>query len=399
MKVVLLKNYVLICKKNMITSIRNHFPICNKYYFFQSAGLSPIPEFILKKYISNYENYCYEGDFKWQQDVNLLKATYEEIAKWINTSAENISFVENNSLAMSLIALSLKKKHNNFNIVSLAEEFPSNSVPFEYLGIEMKYVQHNNHRYTVDSILNACDDKTLAVVVSYVQYSTGFRLNIEKLGNELKKRNILFIVNATQAFPFFSIDFASMQIDVLTCSLHKWTFCAHIGTLFVTSDNYRKNYPSPIAGWLSLNVSEYENFIHTQKNVPFKLWENAQQYNFGSSNIKNRILIKDVLLFLKENNLENLRKQVLKNRKLLINLLKEINVKIISPNDNDDEISFIVSIDLGKDINAKLLSYLEKHNVIVTLRNNFIRISLNIFNNEDDVKYLISCIKNFLDNK
>lgn len=386
-------------KKMNVNNIREHFPICKQYHYFQSAGLSPLPDFIFEKYISNYKSLSYEGDFKWQNDVQKLKETYEEISKWINCNIESIAFVENNSLAMSLVGLSLKNKHNDFNIVSLVEEFPSNSVPFEYLGIPMKYVPHAEHRYSIDKILSYCDNKTLAIVVSYVQYSTGFRLNIEALGKELKKRNILFIVNATQAFPFFSIDFNSMHIDILTCSMHKWAFCGHIGTLFVTSENYRQNYSTPIAGWLSVEVSSNNDFIHTQKNKPFKIWDNSQQYNFGSCNLKNRILIKYVLEFLKNQNIDHLRNYVLSLNKLLIERLKELNVKIISPHDREDELSFIVSIDINKTTNYDLVKYLEQQNVITSIRNEFIRISTNIFSNESDIEALIFYTKKFLDNK
>jgi selenocysteine lyase/cysteine desulfurase len=382
-----------------IDFVRNFFPICQKYTYFQSAGLSPLPYNIYYKFIENYTDLLNKADIEWEKDFEKLKQTFSIIAKFINAEPEDVIFVENNSLAMSLVGLSLKNAFKDFNIISLEEEFPSNSVPFEYLGIQMKYVPHNNHRYTINDILNFCDEKTKAVVVSYVQYSTGYRLDIETLGKELRKRNILFIVNATQAFPFFNIDIKSMNIDVLTCSIHKWGFCGHIGTIFVTSKNYRLQYPSPIAGWLSVDTSFEEDFIHYQKNSKFNLWKTAQQYNFGSSNIKNRILIKDALIFIENIGLNEIRKHVFRLSDYLISYLKNVGVKITSPIENIEERSFILSFDIGKENNRQLLNFLYEKNIIVALRNNNVRVSLNLFNNKDDIDKLCSTIDDFLKKK
>lgn len=85
----------------------------------------------------------------------------------------------------------------------MLDEFPATTVPFEYIGTEMKYVSPVSSRYSIESILSLVDEDTMAVVTSYVQYATGFRQDLAKLGAELKKRNILFIVNATQGFLSF----------------------------------------------------------------------------------------------------------------------------------------------------------------------------------------------------
>ena len=379
-----------------MNNICKHFPVCKNYHYFQSAGLSPLPDFIFQKYVSNYESLLNEGDFRWKEDIEQLKNTYQQIAKHLNTEAENIVFVENNSLAMSLIGLSLLRKHEKFNIVSLEEEFPSNSVPFEYLNIEMRYVPHQQHRYSIESILQHCDQNTKAVVVSYVQYSTGFRLNIEQLGYELKKRNILFVVNATQAFPLFPIDMQKYHIDVLTCSLHKWGFCGHIGTLFITTPDFRKQYPTPIAGWFSVDTSYHNDFIYTSKNKPFALRTSAQQYQFGSYNIKNRIVISDVLNFLTGIGTENIIQHIEKMTTILIQRLQDSGINLISPVNNFFERSAIVSFTIGENKNTELINFLKHKNVIVALRNNFIRASVNIFTNEQDIIALCNGIESFL---
>jgi len=379
-----------------IETIRSYFPITKKYHYFQSAGMSPMPIPVYDKINRGYQSLVENGDIFWQNDMQQLQKMYEKIATLINCKPSDIVFLDSNSMAMSMIGLSLKNKHADFNIVSMEEEFPSNSVPFEYLGIKMKYVKHSNHRYDIDHILNACDENTLAVVTSYVQYCTGFRQSLFELGKQLKQRNILFVVNATQAFPFFPIDMNYMNIDVLTCSVHKWGFCGHIGTLFITQETFRKNYPSPIAGWLSVDVSKSNDFIHTAKGIPFELWSTAQQYQYGSSNLKSRLALDASLDFLNSLNIETLRQHLFNISGYLIEQLKMIDIEVVSPCAKLDERSAIVSFTMKNHSNEDIVRYLEQKNIIVSLRNGYIRASVNIFNNKKDVDALIKAIQKFL---
>ncbi len=379
-----------------VNTIREQFPLTKEYHYFQSAGMSPVPLKVLEKITEGYKSLSEHGDLLWHDDMLQQQQMFAKIASIVSCKPEDVAFTDSNSMAMSLIAAALKQKHSGFNIVSMEDEFPSNSVPYEYQRIEMKYVQPQNHRYSVDSVLSLCNEKTLAVVTSYVQYCTGFRQNLMKLGGELKKQGILFIVNATQAFPFFPIDMEAMNIDVLTCSVHKWGFCGHIGTLLITSEKFRKEHPSPFAGWLSVDVTKSNDFIHTAKGKPFELWETAMQYNYGSSNYKSRLGLDVSLDYLASLDWENLRKHMFEISGYLIDQLKNIDVEIVSPCNTTEERSAIVSFSLKNKNNADLVNYLEQRKIITSLRNGYVRASVNIFTNENDVNALVQSIKEFV---
>jgi len=379
-----------------IDKIRAQFPVCENYHYFQSAGMSPMPLPVYDKVMEGYTSLVEHGDIFFQKDIEKQDEMFETIAGMLNCSKEDISMAESNSMAMSLTGLALKNKHQKFNIVSMEEEFPSNSVPLEYLGIEMRYVKHKNHRYPVDDILALCDENTLAVQTSYVQYGTGFRQNLIQLGAELEKRNILFMVNATQAFPFFAPDMRAMNIDVLSFSIHKWGFSGHIGTFYVTSPEFRKNYSSPIAGWLSVDVSNSDDFIHTSKNKDFNLWEDGRRYLFASANLKSRLGFSASLRFLEQFGYANLRAHLFGISDYLLTRLKEIPCEIRSPHETDSERSAIVVFSINGKNNAEIVEKLAEKKIIVALRDGGIRASVNIFTNEEDVNALIDGLKELI---
>lgn len=375
--------------------IRKDFPITKNLVYFQSAGMSPLPNEVLKEITKCYKKLNLYGDAYFMNDLNKTQKLYLQLAKLINTTPNNITFLPNNSIAMSVVALSLTEKHKQFNMVSVEDEFPSNTVPFEYKGIKMIYAKPDrNHRFSVENITSIINKNTVAVVTSYVQFCTGFRQNLEQLGKELKKRNILFIVNATQAFPLFNVDVKKCNIDVLTCSIHKWGFAGHVGTVFYTSEKFRKNYAPPIAGWLSVDTGN--ELIHKGKNTPFNLQNSALCYNTGTYNLQNLLGLKKSLEYLSEIGFKNIVSRIFELGDELIIQLKNINIKIVSPIEKKNERSAIISIDLGKNLNEKAVQFLQSHNIYTSLRFGMIRIALNIFNNFDDIKKLTNCLSKFV---
>lgn len=374
--------------------IRKDFPVTNNAVYFQSAGMSPLPNQVLNVIVKAFTKLNQFGDIYFMDDLVESEKLNKVLASMLNTESENINIVPNNSFAMSLLALSFKENiRTPFNIVSMTDEFPSNTVPFEYKGITMKYAEPEDSRFSIQNILSKVDKNTLAVVTSYVQFCTGFRQNLEQLGKELKKRNILFIVNATQGFPLFPVDVKKCNIDVLTCSVHKWGFSGHTGTVFYTSPEFRKQFSSPIAGWLSVDTNN--ELVHRGKNVPFSLHNSARRYYTGTYNLQTLIGLKSALEYINNIGFDNIKTRLFELGDYLIKNLNEINIQIVSPVNNYEERSAIISITLGSELNGKALSFMESKNIYTSLRFGMIRISFNIFNNFDDINKLTDALSDF----
>jgi cysteine desulfurase/selenocysteine lyase len=371
--------------------IRRDFPITEKIVYFQSAAMSPLPTPVFDAIVKNYQKIHRQGDIHWDKDVDKYRKLCADIASLINTEEKNICFVQNTSTAMSLIALSIKNGiEMPFNVVSTEDEFPSSTIGFEYQGIPMRYVQPNESRYSIESIVEQTDNKTAAVVTSYIQYSTGFRQDLHSLGKALRERGIIFIVNATQAFPYYPLDAQAMHIDALTCSLHKWGLTGHIGSVFFTSADFRKRFPAPWIGWLSVDAGL--DFIHTAKNSPFHIHDSARQYEFGTQNLQTILAFQTALDYLLSIGFENIRSRITELTGYLIQGLKELEVKIVSPLDRPEERSPIVSFSLGEG-NEDCVEKLAEESIMVSLRDGNIRVAVNIFNNFQDIDKLLAALQ------
>ena len=372
--------------------VRDDFPITQNLIYFHSAAMSPSPTPVFNAIRKEYRKLHTQGDIHWTKDLKKFRKLCSELAGMIHTKGDDVTFVPNTSSVMSLLALTFKNHiRRSFNIVSMEDEFPASTVGFEYQDLDMRYVQPVEARYSIESILKMTDRNTLAVVTSHVQYATGFRQDLKTLGEELKKRGILFIVNATQSFPFFPINVRSMNIDVLSASVHKWGFTGHIGTLFYTSSAFRKKFPPPWAGWMSV-APEEGSFIHTAKNTPFRLHDSTERYIIGTYNLQPLLAFQVAMDYLKTIGFQNIQTRIMELTDYLIKGLKKLKIKIISPVARKKERSAIVTFSLG-DKNKLCIKSLAQNKIFVGARGEGIRVSVNIFNNFEDIDCLLNVLK------
>src|SRR5262249_4883802 len=77
-------------------------------------------------------------------------------------------------------------------------------------------------RIEADAIVAAIDDRTRAVVLSSVQWTNGFRLDVRRIGQECRRRGVPFVVDAIQQLGVVPLDVTTCAIDYLACAGHKW---------------------------------------------------------------------------------------------------------------------------------------------------------------------------------
>ena len=380
--------------------VRNDFPVTRNLAFFQSAGMSPIPNQVYETIKEKYYKLNQYGDISWDEEFNDIRQFLSNTGKMINSSGDNLTLLPNTSFAFSLIALSLKNAFGkDFNIVTLYDEFPASNVPFAGQDIDVKYVKPTvDNRFEIDDIMAAVDNKTKAIVASYVNYSTGFRIDIETLSKKAKEKGLLFVVNATQGFPIFALDVKKMNIDVLAASLHKWGCAGHVGSLFYTSPGYRKKFPSPFTGWLSVLPPEYD-FIPVQKDSKFQPFETARQYEYGTVNQQVILGSKTAFEYMNKIGFENIRERIFEITDYLVEKLSTLPVEIKTPLSNKEERTGIISIDVPGHNNQDIAAYLKENKVFVAIRNQNIRLAVNFFNNRDDVDRAIDVLCEYLGEK
>ena len=98
---------------------------------------------------------------------------------------EQVAFVRNTSDGLSTVANGLDWQRGD-NIVTFRNEFPSNIYPWlrlrDAFGVEVRMCEERDGRIDLDELISLIDGKTRVVAISHVQYASGFRTDLERIG-------------------------------------------------------------------------------------------------------------------------------------------------------------------------------------------------------------------------
>ncbi|NBC83486.1 MAG: aminotransferase class V-fold PLP-dependent enzyme, partial [Bacteroidetes bacterium] len=238
---------------NLWQEVRDEFPVCKKYIYLNPAGGSPVSLSAANEARRYYDEMLAEGDTLYDQWLRRTEEIRANLAQYIAATAQEIAFTTNTSHGMNLIAHMLK---GNGKVLTMEHEFPSSTYPWINQQVPLKMVKAVNGQYPLDHIEKAIDPDVKILLTSYVQYSSGFKQDLEGLGQLCKKHNLIFVVNATQAIPVFPVDVEKAQIDFLVFTGLKWATAGYgIGGLYIRK-KWLASLSMPFAGWQSTQEPE-----------------------------------------------------------------------------------------------------------------------------------------------
>ena len=111
----------------------------------------------------------------------------------LNTNDARISFTSNTSSGLNILAQGIRWKKGDRIILGDAE-FPANVYPFMNLkdiGVEIDFVKSENGIVTADDLIHTISPKTKIISISFVQFPSGYRIDLEKLGTTCKEKGII----------------------------------------------------------------------------------------------------------------------------------------------------------------------------------------------------------------
>ena len=247
----------------MTPEVRALFPITERYNYLNHAAVSPLPMPTLNAVESQLRDVHENGSAGFRNWLATKEQARELLANLLGARPEQVAFVRNTSDALSSVANGLTWRPGD-NIVTFSREFPSNIYPWLRIrvhGVEVRMAEERNGRVDLDELESMIDANTRVVAVSHVQYASGFRIDLERLGRVVRQHDALFVVDVIQALGVIPTDVEAEYIDVAAGAGHKWLMAPEgVGYLYL-SDRARERIQPTLVGWISVaNPDDYLNF-------------------------------------------------------------------------------------------------------------------------------------------
>ena len=369
---------------------RDLFPILETTNYLNCAAVAPLPIPTIGAVIRQLEDVSRHGSSNYTEWIDTKTRARELIASMVNAKAENIAFLRNTSDGFASIAGGLDWSSED-NIVSFSKEFPANYYPWKRVrdkfGVELRLADEIDGRVDIDQLVSMIDSKTKLVAISAVQFASGFRADLERIGKVVRQHDALFAVDIIQALGTTTFDFEAQYVDLACSASHKW-LCAPegCGILFV-SDRAREMVEPALVGWISVGTPwDFED--REQPYQPNALaWESGTGPSslFYGLETSLRLLI-DTGIGRIESHLEHLTD-------MLCESVDGNTFEIVSSR-NPGEKSQIVTLEpKGDKTSDDWFHKLENENTVVSSRNGRLRIAPHLFNNENDIEKLVNQLR------
>ena len=371
-----------------ITKARSYFPHLQKgIIYFNHASTAPISNKVKER----IEEFVKERSEDALDDYWAFKSVTDEtkeiIGGMINCKGERIAFLDNTTNGIIWLTLGIDWKAGD-RIILNDVEFPANVYPFLQLkekGVEIDFIKSKNGIVTAEEVIKAIRPQTKLITISFVQFLSGYRVDLEMIGKICKEKGIIFCVDSIQGLGAIRLDVEKCNIDFLANGTQKWMLGLQgLAFIYVRKELQDKMKSAPI-GWLAVkNAWNLLNFDLTTK-------ETAERFQPGTLNNFGIYAFNSSMKIFKEFGFDEIEKQILSNSKYFIDTLSQIgyNSQLLSL--PEKYLSGIVSF--KHKIAQKIFDYISRKKIVCSLREGYIRFAPHFYNTKEEIDIVVNELK------
>ena len=371
---------------------KDKFQIDKNIHYLNCAYKAPLlkkgEKAILNAILKERNPYLYKPkDFF--ESSELARVLFAEM---INAKSSQIALFPSTSYGFATALHNVKAR--NKKAVTIENEFPSG-----YFALDKWSREHQASLITVkkgartaklwnEAILNSIDKKTDVVLMSMNHWMDGTKIDIKSIGDKCHQLGVTFIVDATQLAGAFPIDVVDLKIDALICAGYKWLFGPYSMAIGYFSPKFSDGIPIEESWMNRTNAMEFSKI--TEYDTTYK--PDSSRYNVGQTS---NFLLTPILI----EGLKQIQKWgVLQIHNYCFSLFSEIKNELspigVGFEENDYIYPHLFSLKLPNRVSPEAMkTNLEKNKIYVSLRGSYIRVSLNVFNNINDIDALKNCIQ------
>jgi selenocysteine lyase/cysteine desulfurase len=235
---------------------RSDFPVTENLIYLNHAGVAPLVRPAAEAMQRLAEDALHFGSEHYREWMGTYNGLRGAAALLIRAQPDEIALMKNTSEGIATIAMGLNWRAGD-RIVAFKEEFPANQYPWQRLAARGVTIDWLSATDSLDRIDEAAIGARL-LALSFVQFLSGHRADLNAVGEICKRRGAIFVVDAIQGLGAFPLDVRAAKIDALSADGHKWMLGPEgCGILYISQALQEQVEPVEF-GWT--NVASYEDY-------------------------------------------------------------------------------------------------------------------------------------------
>ena len=396
-----------------IENVREQFPALRDKVFLDAACVSLAPQVAVEaiRHFLEMAAGCPAPSSTHQHIAmdEIRAAARPQAARLIGAGEDEIGLVESTTHGLTLAADAIPLERGD-RVMLCDLEYLQVAIPWcqkrERAGIEIGVVRNREGRILVEDIAARIEPRTRVITISSVQWSNGFRCDLDALASICRQEKIWLVVDAIQQLGAMPIDVRKTPVDILACGGHKWLNSPFgTGFLYIRRDALPLLRP-PLAGYMSMEPPEggWETYFQTPSIHPvsdFRFVGGASRYEIGgTANYPGAVGLAASLELINGIGQELIADHICALTDRLISGLQTLGLRLATPPERRHR-SGIVTFSVGSAAqDIAMMNKLLERRILVSVRYTSgiggIRVSCHFFNNGSDIDELLNAAEELL---
>lgn len=330
----------------------------------------------------------------WFKPVDDLKKSFSKLISCENH--QRVALIPSVSYGIASVSKNIKFNKED-EIVLVSEQYPSNYYSWleisKSIGCSIKVIkpsQFGNEKGESwnANILKAIGKRTKVVALANVHWADGTLFNLEEISEKARNFNAYIIIDGSQSIGALPFNVQKIKPDALFCVGYKWLLgpfslgLAYIGERFDNGIPLEEN-------WINReNSNDFQNLTKYKSDYrPY-----ASRYNMGeSSNFHLVPILKDALDQINSWGVLNIQNYCKSIALKPIEMIKSLNLDVSY---GEYQAKHLFGIKMPNSVKLKSIQQnLLEEQIYVSVRGENIRVSVSVFNTEEDMLKLYHCLK------
>jgi selenocysteine lyase/cysteine desulfurase len=370
-------------------NFRQDFSDFSPVVYLDCAYQGPFPRVTVERLHQAIELKTHPDRLKAPEYFGLPQRVRTRLARLIGADPEEIALTNSATQGIGIVAAGLALGGGD-EVVVASSNFPANLFTWIHLrrkGVTVKVVPAVGGEVTWEQVAAALSPRTRVLALDWVDYSTGYKIDLAAFGSLVHARGGIFVLDATQGVGALELNLRETPVDVLACAAYKWLLGPYgTGFAYVRRALWDK-LDLPVINWYSVaGAEDFDSLPHSE----FSLIHDARVFDVGETgNFINLHGLEASLEFVEDVTIQTVHNHCLRLIHRLAEGLRAQGYFLSAAAQPGHESTILGFRASTGEATAKLHQELLANHIAVSMRQGVIRVSPYLYNDDVDIDRLL----------
>lgn len=375
-------------------SVRKQYDLWEARTYLNTGGLGPAPIPVLQRFRETTD------DLQRRSETGhgLIEAARPVVAQFFGADQKEIMFTRNATEGNAIVASGLSLMAGDEVIID-SHAHPGGAIPWlnrwKQDGVVVRVFDPSNTDAAgmLQRIAEQINPRTRIIQVSHVTAPTGILLPVSDFAQLARQHGCWFHIDGAQSAGMLPINLHAIGCDSWATSGHKWLGAPHgTGVLYIRADRLDAVRPTEVGAYSDAGYALPDRFEYI---------DSARRHESGTRNAPLVVGLEAACRFMDGIGMERVRDRGLElTTRLRDGLASRHDIDILTPQEDALRGSILSfrspAMDFRELYQTISADFQLRIRIVTEADLNAIRISLHVFNNEEDVDRVVEAVRTVL---